>query len=154
GFATAVIPTPIVHDEYVFATTCYGAKCALIKLSKSSDGVKAEKVYSNRSLENHHGGAILHDGHVYASHGNANSGKVLPFVCLDLLTGKVAWREDKKLEGSSITFADGDFYCYGQRTGTLVRIAGKTSGFEERGRFTIPKESENRSSSGAIWTHP
>jgi outer membrane protein assembly factor BamB len=154
GFATAVIPTAIISGDYVYATTDYGAKCMLIKLSKSGDGVKAEKVYSNKNLENHHGGAILHDGHVFASHGNANSGKTLTFACQDLMSGEVAWKEGKALEGSSITFADGDFYCYGQRTGTLVRIAGTYKEFVERGRFTIPKESKQRSARGAIWTHP
>jgi outer membrane protein assembly factor BamB len=153
NYKVAVIPTAIVSGDLVFATTDYGAKCMLIKLSKSGDGVHAEKVYSNKNLENHHGGAILHEGHIFASHGNANQKKRLPFVCLDLMKGEVVWKNDS-LEPSSITFADGEFYCYGQQTGTLVRIAASTKGFEERGRLTIPKETTKRSPDGAIWTHP
>ena len=154
GYRVAVIPTAMVSGDYIFATTSYGAKCMLIKLSKSGDGVNAEKIYSNKNLENHHGGAILHDGQVFGSHGNANNKDRLPFVCLDLVKGDVTWRENKAIEPSSITLADGDFYCYGQQTGTLVRVGASAKSFEEHGRFTIPKESTKRSPQGAIWTHP
>jgi outer membrane protein assembly factor BamB len=154
GYKVAVIPTPMVSGDYVFATTDYGAKCMLIKLTKSHDGVIAEKVYANKNLENHHGGAILHDGHVFGSHGNANNKDRLPFVCLDLMKGETTWSEKKAIEPSSIVLADGDFYCYGQQTGTLVRVGAAAKGFEEHGHFTIPAESKKRSPQGAIWTHP
>jgi outer membrane protein assembly factor BamB len=150
----AVIPTPCVQGDMVYATTDYGAKGMLIKLSKSADGIKAEKVYSNKLLENHHGGVILHEGHVYGSHGNANQRKSLPFVCMNVESGKVAWTEEKKVEPSGITFAQGHFYCYGQETGTLVKIAAKSDGFHEVARFKIPRETKNRNPQGAIWTHP
>ncbi len=154
GYKVAVIPTAVVSGDYVYATTDYGAKCMLLKLSKSGDGIKAEKVYSNKNLENHHGGVILHDGHVFGSHGNANNKDRMAFVCQDMLKGDVTWRNDKAIEPSSIAYADGNFYCYGQQTGTMVRVAATAKGFEERDRFTIPKESSKRSPQGAIWTHP
>lgn len=154
GFRIAVIPTPIVSGDTVFATTDYGAKCMFVRLSKSGDGVQATKVYSNKALENHHGGVILHNGFVFGSHRNANQQKTLPFVCLEMETGKVAWSAEKKIEPSSIAYAQGHFYCYGQQTGTLVRVVADGKEFREDGRFTIPKESKVRSPQGAIWTHP
>ena len=33
-------------------------------------------------------------------------------------------------------------------------MAASPSGFEEKGRFTIPKETTKRSRQGGIWTHP
>lgn len=154
GFRVAVIPTAIVDGDHVFTTTDYGAKCMLIKLTKSGDGIAAEKVYANRGLENHHGGVILHDGHVFGSHGNANNKDRLPFVSLNLLTGNAAWRETKALEPSAVVFADGHFFCFGQQTGALARVVASAKGFDEVSRFTIPKESKKRSPQGAIWTHP
>src|SRR5262245_53006125 len=37
-YRTAVIPTPIYHDHYVFATAGYGAGCDLLKLSPEGSG--------------------------------------------------------------------------------------------------------------------
>src|SRR5262249_24942439 len=46
---TAVIPTPVVKDEYVYVTSAYNSGCGLLRLSASgADGVKAEEGYGNR----------------------------------------------------------------------------------------------------------
>lgn len=154
GFRIAVIPTPIVEGDMVYATTDYGAKCMLVTLTKSASGIEASKSYSNRLLENHHGGVILHQGHVFGSHGNANQKKTLPLVCMEMKSGKVVWTSEKKIEPSAICFAKGSLYCFGQETGALVRVAASAEGFTEQGRFTIPKQSKQRNPQGAIWTHP
>jgi outer membrane protein assembly factor BamB len=155
GYSTAVIPTAVVQGDHVFATTSYGAKCMLIKLAADGAGkVKAEKVYSNKNLENHHGGVLLVDDRLYGSHGNANNKKTLPFVCLNFPTGDVILKEAGKLEPSGIAFADGHIFCFGQQTGALVRLKATATGYAEDGKFTIPQETERRQPAGAIWTHP
>ena len=40
GYRTAVIPTAIYHDGYVYATAGYGAGCDLIQLTKDGDEKK------------------------------------------------------------------------------------------------------------------
>jgi hypothetical protein len=154
NYMVAVIPTPVVQGNYVYATTDYNSGCMLLKLTASGKDVKAEVVYKNRTMQNHHGGVVLVDGHVFGTHGNANRRSTLPFICQDLMTGKVTWSEDKTLEPSSIVLADGFIYCYGQETGAVARVKASPAKFEENDRFTIPKPSEHHAPSGAIWTHP
>src|SRR5262249_37726067 len=36
----AAVPTPIIHDNYVYVTSGYGAQCTLIKLTPESDHIK------------------------------------------------------------------------------------------------------------------
>ena len=105
----ANIPTPIVSGDYVFCSTGYGTGSALVKLSKDGDGIKAEEVYflNAKTLQNHHGGMILHDGHIYCGHGH---GKGFP-ICINLKSGKVVWGGRIRGEGSgsaAISFADGN----------------------------------------------
>src|SRR5262249_15228975 len=104
--------SPIFHYGQVFAASAYGAGGGLVKLSTDGKGrVKAEEVYSTRKMQNHHGGMILHDGHLYGANGG-NEGGFL--ICLDFQTGKVLWDErDKGRSGvrkGSVALADGRIY--------------------------------------------
>jgi len=149
SYRTAVIPTPVFHDNYVYATAGYGAGCNLLKLSPDGpNGTKEEEVYANKNMDNKHGGVVLVDGYIYGwtDHGNA-------WICQDFKTGKVVW-ESKKLGRGSITCADGLLYCYGERDGTCVLIEASPEGWKEKGRFTIPEQSPYRSPNGGVWTHP
>src|SRR5262249_17830193 len=62
---TAVIPTPIVQGEFVYVTSGYNVGCNLFRIASSGGGFKAEQVYANKVMVNHHGGVILVGDHVY-----------------------------------------------------------------------------------------
>src|SRR5665213_557600 len=81
---TASIPTPIVKGDYVFCSSGYGTGAALLKLSQSGNGVKAEEVYflNGNVFQNHHGGLVLVGDYVYGGHGH-NQG--FP-TCVELKT--------------------------------------------------------------------
>src|SRR5262249_32340403 len=148
---TAVIPTPVVKDEYVYVTSGYNSGCGLLRLSASgADGAKAEEVYGNRAMVNQHGGVVLVGGHVYG-HSDSRG-----WISQDFKTGKVGWpaSDRRKLDKGSLTCADGMLYCYGMRDGTVALIDASPNGWKEHGRFKIPRQSEIRSRSGGIWTHP
>ncbi len=140
----AVIPTPIVSGDKVYATAGYGAGCVMLKL----DGDKAEVVYENKNMTNHHGGVILLDGHIYGY----SDGK--GWVCQNLESGDMAWREREALGKGAIGYADGRFYCLEEDTGEVVLIAASDKGWEEHGRFTLEPQSKIRKEQGKIWTHP
>ena len=55
------IPTPIVKDDYVFASTGYGAGAALLQLKPKNGGVAAHEVYflPGNKVQNHHGGMVM-----------------------------------------------------------------------------------------------
>ena len=146
-FATAVIPTPIYKDGYVYFTAGYGAGCELLKLTPDGGKFKVEKVYANKNMVNHHGGVILIGDYLYGFSDGKN------WVCQNFKTGDIVW-SDKSLEKGSLTCADGHLYCYGQKNGECVLIDASPKGWHERGRLKIPRQTMIRSSKGGIWTHP
>src|SRR5262249_45199138 len=116
-FRTAVIPTPIFHEGYVYITAGYGAGCDLVKLTgDSANGFKAEKVYSNTNMVNHHGGVVLYQGHIYGYSDRKG------WVCQDFKTGKIVWSEQSKLGKGSLTCAEDKLYCYSEKGGKVVLI--------------------------------
>jgi outer membrane protein assembly factor BamB len=145
---TAVIPTPIVSDNYVYITSGYNAGCDLIKLTPTGGVFKAEEVYRSKDMTNHHGGVVLLDGYLYG-HSDAERGK---WVCQDLKTGEVKW-SSKALGKGCVTYADGRLYCYEEDKGIVVLAEASPRGWSEKGRFTItPSTLEH--GRGKIWAHP
>jgi len=139
---TAVIPTPVYHEGYVYITAGYGAGCKLVKIN----GDKAEDVYANKVMKNHHGGIVLVNGKIY---GHADPG----WVCQDFMTGQEVWSERKFGKGA-ITSADGMLYCLEEGSGTVALVEASPQGWHEHGRVTLSPQSKQRSPQGRIWTHP
>jgi hypothetical protein len=144
----AAVPSVILKDDFVFATSGYSAGCHLIKVTRVGDKFDAEKVYANGDMTNHHGGVVLVGDHLY---GYSDKGG---WVCMEFATGKVAWSENRKLDKGSLTCVNGMLYLYGQSKGKCVLIEASSAGWKEHGSFSIPKQSKIRSQRGGIWTHP
>jgi outer membrane protein assembly factor BamB len=144
---TAVIPTPIVHDNLVYVTSGYGVGDDLFRIDVSTSEFKAEKVYANKVIINHHGGVILYQGDVYGycdGHGDKGG-----WTCQKLTDGNALW-QDKKLGKGSIGYADGHFYLRAEGgPGTIVLIDASPDGYKERGRFDPPDRSRLEA-----WPHP
>jgi len=107
---TANIPTPIVHNNFVFCTTSYGTGAALLELKPTPDGngvtVHEKYFLKSKTFQNHHGGVVLLDGCLYAGKGH-NRGKP---ICLDLDTGKIRWEAPALGKGSAaVLYADHRF---------------------------------------------
>jgi outer membrane protein assembly factor BamB len=149
AYRTAVIPSPIYHDGLVYATSGYGAGCDLLKLKPDGQQFEAEQVYANKNMTNHHGGVVLVGEHIYGY-----SDKERPWICQDFKTGEIVWAEKGKLGKGSLTCADGHLYCYSENEGTVVMISASPKGWQESGRFKIPRQTTISKPSGKIWTHP
>jgi outer membrane protein assembly factor BamB len=151
GRRTAVIPTPVVYKDHVFFTAGYGAGSELFKLEPDGqNGTKATKVYTNNKLvANHHGGVIRVGEHLYG-----HSDRV-GWVCFDFLKGgdDAEWTSSKLGKGS-VSYADGELYCYAEADGTLAKIKTTPEGWDETGRFKIPTLSPTRPGQGKVWAHP
>ncbi len=143
----ANISTPVVDGNRVFASTAYGGGAALVEIRKDGEGLKAEEKFflAPDVLQNHHGGMILHSGHVYAGTGQ---NKGLP-VAVNLATGKLAWGPIRNSgQGSAaITFADGRLYLRYQN-GLMVLVEATPAEYKEVGSFQIPGVSK------PSWAHP
>lgn len=142
---TAVIPTPIVHDNHVYITSGYGVGCKLVRIDP---GNKVTEIYANRDMKNHHGGVLLLDGHVYGYSDGAG------WVCQNFMSGETVWREKSALGKGAVSYSDGRLYCVDESDGTIALVEATPDGWKERGRFKLDPQSDQRSRSGRIWTHP
>jgi outer membrane protein assembly factor BamB len=144
------ISTPIYHDGQVFAASAYGAGGGLARLVKSATGeFAAEEVWFSKSMENHHGGVILHDGALFGANGGNGGGYL---ACLDFKTGEVLWNErdsdKRRVTKGSVAFADGRIY-YRTEEGPMVLIEPSRKEYLERGRFNQPDRTDK-----PAWAHP
>jgi outer membrane protein assembly factor BamB len=141
---TAVIPTPIIKGNNVYVTAGYGAGCKMVTIGANNE---VTTVYENTVMKNHHGGVILIGDHLYGhSDGYA-------WVCQNFITGEEVWGHRDFRKGA-IAYADGKLYCLEEGSGTLVLAEASPAGWKEHSRFTLEPQSNIRSSSGRIWTHP
>jgi outer membrane protein assembly factor BamB len=153
-YSEMLIPTPIFHDSRVFVIAGWNQGADLIRLQAAEKGIEAKKVYSQK-LNNEEGGVVLVGKHLYGYFDNRG------WACLDFQTGEIAkagdkeWLEKRKLNKGSLTYADGQLYCFSDDDGTAVLVeANPAVKWQENGRFTIPKESKLHKPNGRIWTHP
>ena len=148
-----LIPTPIFHDDCVYATAGASEGCDLVKLTVQGADIKPTKIYANKNMVNRQGGVVLVGDFDYGYSDRKG------WVCQDFKNGKIVWSNDRKLRSNkgspSLIYADGRLYCLNDEDGTVVLLEPDPKAqWKEHGRFKIPVESENRLSSGQIWTHP
>jgi outer membrane protein assembly factor BamB len=136
---TANVCTPIVADDHVLASSSYGKGSGLVKITNNGDVQKAEEVYFESKLANHHGGIVKVGDHVYGFGGNS-------LICMNFLTGEIAW-EARSVSKGSLTFADGHLYCLGERN-ELALVEATPEKYIEKGRIRLPKTDR------ASWAHP
>ncbi len=147
AYGTEVVNSPVVHGSFVFATVGSGQGCDLIRIVRDGGQFKAEKVYANKNMANHHGNVVRVGENIYGF----SDGK--GWTCLALQLGDIVWSE-RKLPAGSMTCADGRFYCYSENDGTVALIEVSKEGWKEHGRFKIPQSSKLRKPRGGIWTPP
>jgi outer membrane protein assembly factor BamB len=136
---TANIATPVFHDNKVFYTSDYGTGCALLGLTPQNVVVKADEIYFNRDMQNHHGGVIFYDGYLYGY-----SSQIL--TCMEFATGRVAWK-DRSVGKGCLTCAGGNLYVLSENN--VAGLAEATpQGYREKGRFQIPDQG------WPSWAHP
>ena len=137
---TAVVATPVVAGNVVFVTSSYDVGCNAFRVSKNGEQWKAEELYANRDIANHHGGVVLVDGHVYGSSGGT-------FRCLELTSGELKYTARSVGKGATI-YAEGHLYLRSE-TGPVALIEATPSAYREVSRFDQPDRSSDRA-----WPHP
>jgi outer membrane protein assembly factor BamB len=136
---TANCPDPVYADGFAFWANGYGKGGICLKLSTSDGKVSAQQVWTTRDMDCHHGGYIVHEGHIY---GNHNGG----WSCLELKTGQKKWHE-KAVGKGSLCFADGMLYLFGENGGRAALATCSPEGMEVKGTVTVQ-------GSGPSWAHP
>jgi outer membrane protein assembly factor BamB len=141
---TAVIPTPIYRDGFVYVAAGYGVGCHLFKISSENGKFKSEQVYANKVMVNHHGGVIPVGENVYGY----SDGK--GWTCQNFKTGEAVWQEKEKLrKGSLVAVGDRLVLRQEDKAGVVALIEASPDGYKEHGRFTPSFHSDKN-----IWAHP
>jgi len=142
----ANIPSAVVRGNYVFATTGYNTGAALLKISRKGNAFSAEEVYflGPRTFENHHGGVVLVGDHIYAGHGTSKGAP----ICIELATGKVAWKAKAPQRGSAaVLYADGHI-VYRYDRGLVALVEASSDAFRLKAKF------QPLMGKGPAWAHP
>lgn len=144
---TANIPTPIVKGDYVFCSTGYGTGAALLKINKRGKQLSAQEVYFLKAddMQNHHGGMVLVDKHIFCGHGHNNG---FP-LCIDMLTGRPQWKPGRGAGSGSaaVAYADGQLY-FRYEDATMALIDANPKEYKLRGKFKLATHHSNS------WPHP
>lgn len=136
---TANITTPIVAENHVFASSGYGTGGGLVQIISSGNGQRAEEVYFEKKMANHHGGIVRIGDHMY---GFGNGG----LIAMNYLTGEIAWTARSVSKGS-LVYADGMLYCLGEGH-QMALVEATPDEYREHGRFKI------ESFGAPSWAHP
>ena len=104
------------------------------------DGLRGEKTWI-KELTISHGSTVCVDGQVYGASGR---GVARGWIAADAETGSI--RTEAELDGGSLIYADGRFYCLTQR-GMMTLQKPTADGFQTVGSFRIADGKDT-------WAHP
>jgi len=145
---TANVPTPVINGDLIFCSSGYGdGGSALLKLRGRGGAVQVQELryYNSKELQNHHGGMVLVDDHLYFGHGHNNG---FP-VCVNMKTGNIVWGK-KRGEGqrsAAVVYAEGNMY-FRYEDATMVLIEATPQGYNVKGKFKI------KTRHASSWPHP
>lgn len=136
---TANVSSPLFYNNAVFSASAYGTGGGLARLTKSDDGFAASPDYFENKMQNHHGGMVLVDGHIYGT----GSGSL---ICMNFETGEIVW-QDRSAGKGAVTYADGHLYLYGEKN-KVALVEANPQEYVEKGFFEVPKQKF------PTWSHP
>jgi len=130
---------PVVVDNRVFISECYGPGSALLKVKAGGYDVvwtDADKRL-DKSMRCHWNTPIYHDGYLYGCSGRHTHEAELR--CIELATGKVMWSQPD-LSRSSLLLVEGHFICLTE-DGKLLLLKVNAHKYEEISRMDLYKPS-------------
>ncbi len=134
--------TPLFKDDEIFLSMGYDYDAVMLKMS--ADGKSVSEKFVNKTLDNHHGGLVLYNGHVFGSDWiNNNTGN---WTCMDWDTGEISY-DEKWVSKGSLVMADNLLYAYNER-GNVGLFQPTTDGWHPISEFKITK------GAGPHWAHP
>lgn len=132
--------TPIVVGDTIFISSGYKVGCGLFRLSNG----KLEQIYAETSMRNHFNNSILLDGWLYGFDGDSHNGRNVTLNCIELESGKLAWKQ-RGLGCGSLIAADGKLIILSE-TGRLVLAEVSSEAWKELASSPFLE--------GRCWTSP
>lgn len=130
--------SPIYNNGLFYVSNAYGKGGRTFEISP--DGSSYKEKWTDKTLDCHHGGVVLVDGHIY---GGSSKGK---WVCLELASGSVKYESEGVGKGSVI-YADDMLYCYGE-SGKVGLVKATPAGYHLTGSFEVSLGEKEH------WAHP
>ena len=110
--------SPLYHDGHIYVTSGYNHVGVMLKMNE--EGSDADLIWTDSTLDVHHGGVVMLDGYIYGANwlhnGNGN------WCCIDWKTGETMF-EVEWINKGSIIAADNKLYCYEEKTGNIALVA-------------------------------
>lgn len=134
---------PLYKNGELFVTSGYDHPGLMFSLSE--DGGEIDLKWRNDTLDNHHGGVVLHNRNIYGANwqNNAN-GK---WASINWETGGTNWENEFVNKGSIIT-ADNMLYLYEEKRGNVALVEPSTDSLKVVSSFVIEE------GVGPHWAHP
>jgi len=142
AFAAETVSTPLFHDRFVFVSTLPPGGSQCLELCAEAQGIGVKRAWRSLALNNHHGGVVLWDGHLY---GSDYLGK---WLCLEIGSGRVAYKAEGVGKGA-LTCAGGMLYTVAEKGGAVGLVKATPQGHAVISRFSLPQ-----GGNGPVWAHP
>lgn len=139
--ATAVIPTPVYKDGFLFVSSGYGIGHNGFQITGAAGKFQAKEIYKG-SIVVHTGAIVLVEDHVYAQTDNGQ------LKCVDLKTGKEAWSSASIPGKGTVCYADGHLIIRNE-AGAVSLVEASPAAYKEVGRFN-----SERAGGEQGWAHP
>jgi len=135
--------TPVYKNDEIFLSIGYDYPAVMLKMD--STGTSVSEKWIDHTLDNHHHGVIVNGDYIYGSNWiNNGKGK---WVCMKWDSGEIIYVADWINKGSIIA-ADGLFYIYEEKTGTVGLIKPDPQKWDVISSFKV------NGGTGPHWAHP
>lgn len=135
--------TPLFHEGMLYITGGYNHVGAMFSLSE--DATSINLIWTDTTLDCHHGGVVLVDGNIYGSNWFDNSRG--NWCSIGWKTGKMNYSMNWFTKGS-IIYSEGMLYCYDEKNGNLGLVKADPKKFDLISSFKVPL------GKGPHWAHP
>jgi outer membrane protein assembly factor BamB len=110
-----------------------------LRVTKTADGWDVRTVWSSKALRPYFNDGVVHGGHVYGFDGSR-------FCCVDLETGKEAWKEGNYGSGQVLLLADQGLLVVQAEGGSVALVDANPAEHVERWKFPAL--------AAKTWNHP
>jgi outer membrane protein assembly factor BamB len=129
----------LVGENRLLTGTLQGNSTSLLEVSPTERGWKITDVWTSTQVKPEFSDFVVHDGFAYGFDGAI-------FCCVDLATGKRAWKAGRYGRGQVICLADQGVLMVISEAGEVILVKARSDKSEELGRF--------QALTGKTWNHP
>lgn len=127
----------VAGDDSLLIPNVSGSR--LIRFTEDDGQLTAEEVWTSRSMKPDFNDLVVFEDHAYGFDGSI-------FACIDLETGKRAWKGGRYGKGQVLLLQDAGLLLVASEYGDLVLLKASSSGHEELALFPAIE--------GKTWNHP